>query len=91
MHIMDERISRYIKEHEDQIFLELSKIISYKTVAMDENSKEEFINCVEYIKSLLLQCSFDNIHFVNDFGNSIIIAEKNINKQRRNYREILSA
>ena len=76
---MDIEINKFIEDNGDKIFSELSTLISYKTVAMDENSKNEFIQCSEYIKNLLLQCSFDDIKFINDFGNPIIVGEKKIN------------
>ena len=74
---MDNKINEYIEKNKEKYISELSKLISFKTVAMDKNSKNEFDNCTDYIKNLLSDY-VDKITLITDFGNPIIIAEKHI-------------
>ena len=75
---MDNKINEYIEKNKEKYISELSKLISFKTVAMDKNSKNEFDNCTDYIKNLLSDY-VDKITLITDFGNPIIIAEKHVN------------
>ena len=74
---MDKKINEYIEKNKERYLSEFGKLISYKTVAMDKNSKNEFDKCTDYIKNLLSDY-VDKITLITDFGNPIIIAEKHI-------------
>ncbi len=64
-------INKYISE--------LSKLIESKTIAIDDN-KPEFNEATEYLKNLLTSSGINDIKIINEFGNQIIFAQNNIDK-----------
>ena len=69
MHI-EENIRCYVSD--------LKELVSYPTVAIEEDNKESFTLAAEMIKKSLLAAGVDNVQLLSDYGNPVIYGAKQV-------------